>query len=426
VLIASLIGTTVEWYDFFLYATAAGLVFPKLFFPVGDEVVGTLLAFATFAVGFVARPIGGVIFGHVGDRLGRKRTLVATMVLMGVSTTLIGLLPSYAAIGVAAPVILVLLRILQGVAVGGEWGGAVLLAVENAPSGRRARFGSVPQIGLGLGLALGTGVFALLGEVMDDAAFLAVGWRVAFVASLVLVLVGLVVRLRVFETPEFRRLRDSGATAAVPVVEVFRTRPHRRGLAVGMLARWAEGAAFNTWGVFAITYATATAKVDKVIVLLGVTAGALLMAVLTPVAGLLADRIGRRRVFGFGVAGFGLTVIPSFLAVRTGVPWLVVAVLVLQLGVWYAAMTGAESTLFAELFDTDVRYTGMSLVFQGSGIWASGLTPVILTALLAAGAGSPWLASGYLVLTAVISLSAVVVMPRFIRWRPAWTGSARW
>jgi MFS family permease len=426
VLAASLVGTTVEWYDFFLYATAAGLVFPKLFFPVHDPVVGTMLAFVTFAVGFVARPIGGVIFGHVGDRLGRKRTLVATMVLMGASTALIGLLPTYATIGVAAPVLLLVLRVLQGLAVGGEWGGAVLLAVENAPPDRRGRFGSVPQIGLGLGLALGTGAFALLGHVMDDATFVAVGWRAAFVFSVVLVAIGLVVRLRVMETPEFQRLRESGATASVPVVQVFRTRGHRRGLAAGLLARWAEGAAFNTWGVFAITYATATAKVDKVVVLLGVTGGALLMAVLTPVAGLLADRYGRRQVFGLGVAGFGLTVIPSFLAVRTGTPWLVVAVLLLQLGVWYAAMTGAESTLFAELFDTDVRYTGMSLVFQGSGIWASGLTPVILTALLATGGGSPWLAAGYLTLTAVISLSAVLLMPRFIAWRPAWTGSARW
>jgi MFS family permease len=426
VLAASLVGTTVEWYDFFLYATAASLVFPKLFFPVGDETVGALLAFGTFAVGFVARPIGGVIFGHVGDRLGRKRTLVATMVLMGAATALIGLLPSYASIGLAAPVLLVVLRILQGLAVGGEWGGAVLLAVENAPPGKRGRYGSVPQIGLGLGLALGTGVFALLGEVMDDAAFLAVGWRVAFVLSVVLVAIGLVVRLKVQETPEFRRLRESGATAAVPVAEVFRTRAHRRGLGAGMLARWAEGAAFNTWGVFMITYAVGVAEVDKVTVLLGVTGGALLMAALTPVAGWLADRFGRRRVFGFGVAGFGLTVIPSFLAVRSGVPWLVVGALLLNLGVWYAAMTAAESTLFAELFDARVRYTGMSLVFQGSGIWASGLTPMILTALLAAGHGQPWLASGYLAATAVISLTAVAVMPRFIRWRPEWTGSAPW
>ncbi|MEK6437720.1 MFS transporter [Pseudonocardia sp. T1-2H] len=426
VLLASLVGTTVEWYDFFLYATAAGLVFPKLFFPVGDEVAGTLLAFGTFAVGFVARPIGGVLFGHIGDRLGRKRTLVATMVLMGAATALIGLLPSYAAIGIAAPVLLVVLRVLQGLAVGGEWGGAVLLAVENAPPGRRGRFGSVPQIGLGLGLALGTGVFALLGEVLDDEAFLRIGWRIAFLLSVVLVVVGLLVRLAVLETPEFRRLRESGATAKVPVVEVFRTRGHRRGLTTGLLARWAEGAAFNTWGVFVVTYATATVKVDKIVVLLAVTAGALLMALLTPLAGVLADRFSRRRVFGAGVAGFGITVVPSFLALQTGVPWLVAAVVVLQLGVWYALMTGAESTLFAELFDTDVRYTGMSLVFQGSGIYASGLTPVILTGLLAASGGAPWWAAGYLALTAVISLAAVVAMPRWIGWRPPWTHDDRW
>lgn len=426
VLAASLIGTTVEWYDFFLYATAAGLVFPSLFFPVGDEVVGTLLALATFAVGFVARPVGGVLFGHIGDRIGRKQTLVATMLLMGAATALIGLLPAYADIGVLAPVLLVVLRVLQGLAVGGEWGGAVLLAVENAPPGRRARYGSVPQVGLGLGLALGTGVFALLGQVLDEATFLSIGWRAAFLLSVVLVAVGLVVRLKIMETPEFRKLRESGATARVPVVQVFRTAGHRRGIVAGMLARWAEGAAFNTWGVFAITYATATVGLSKVVVLLAVTAGALLMAALTPVAGRLADRFGRRRVFGVGVAGFGITVVPSFLAVQSGIVWLAVAVILLQLGVWYALMTGAESTLFAELFDTDVRYTGMSLVFQGSGIWASGLTPVILTGLLALGSGSPWLAAGYLAVTAVISLVAVVVMPRWIGWRPAWTAGTPW
>lgn len=426
ILAASLVGTTVEWYDFFLYATAAGLVFPRLFFPMGDEVVGTLLAFATFAVGFVARPVGGVLFGHVGDRIGRKRTLVATMVLMGAATALIGLLPSYASIGVAAPVLLVVLRVLQGLAVGGEWGGAVLLAVENAPPGQRGRYGSVPQIGLGLGLALGTGVFALLGRLLDDETFLSVGWRVAFVLSVVLVGVGLVVRLRILETLEFRRLQASGATARVPVLQVFRTRGHRRGLVAGMLARWAEGASFNTWGVFVITYATATVKISKLVVLLGVTGGALLMALLTPLAGRLADRYGRRRIFGIGAAGFGLTVVPSFLAVQTGRTWLVVAVLLVQLGVWYGLMTGAESTLFAELFDTDVRYTGMSLVFQGSGIWASGLTPVFLTGLLVLGRGDPWWAAGYLAATAVISVAAVALMPGWVGWRPQWTDNAPW
>ncbi|HEY2206072.1 MAG TPA: MFS transporter [Pseudonocardia sp.] len=414
ILLASLVGTTVEWYDFFLYATAASLVFPALFFPAHDEVAGTLLAFGTFAVGFVARPIGGALFGHVGDRLGRKRTLVATMVLMGVATALIGLLPGVASIGVAAPVLLVLLRVLQGLAVGGEWGGAVLLATENAPPGRIGRFGSVPQIGLGLGLALGTGVFALLGEGMSREAFAAYGWRLAFLFSVVLVAVGLVIRLRVLETPEFRRLTARGEVARVPLVEVFRTRRHRRGLGLGMLARWAEGASFNTWGVFVISYATATVHLSRVAVLTAVTVGALLMAALVPVAGWLSDRYGRRAVFGAGVVVFGVSVLPSFFALGSGSTTLMVVVLIGQLGIGYALMTGAEATLFAELFDARVRYTGMSLVFQGSGVWASGLTPVLLTALLAAGGGSPWLAGGYLTAVAVISLAAVLAMGRWL------------
>ncbi|GAA1389245.1 MFS transporter [Pseudonocardia kongjuensis] len=426
VLIASLVGTTIEWYDFFLYATAAGLVFPILFFPSDDPTVGTLLAFGTFAVGFVARPVGAVIFGHIGDRVGRKQTLVATMLLMGVATALIGLLPPYAAIGVAAPLLLVLLRILQGVAVGGEWGGAVLLAIENAPPGKRGLYGSVPQIGLGLGLALGTGAFALLAEFLDDETFLAYGWRAAFLVSVLLVVVGLAVRLTILETPEFRKLQETGTTTKVPAVELFRTRVHRRGLGTGMLARWAEGAAFNTWGVFVITYAVTTVGVDRVLVLVAVTAGALLMAVVTPLAGLLADRFGRRRVFGTGAVLFGLSVIPSFLLVGTGVGWIVVVVVLFQLGVAYALMTGTQSALYAELFEADVRYTGLSLVYQVSGIYASGLTPAILTALLAAGAGSPWIAGGYLVLTAVISVVTVWVMPRYIGWRPEWTRSEPW
>jgi len=423
ILLASLVGTTVEWYDFFLYATAASLVFPRLFFPAHDEVVGTLLAFGTFAVGFVARPIGGVLFGHVGDRLGRKQTLVATMVLMGAATALIGLLPGVASIGIAAPVLLVLLRILQGLAVGGEWGGAVLLATENAPPGRIGRFGSVPQIGLGLGLALGTGVFALLGEVMSRDSFQSYGWRIAFVASVLLVAIGLVIRLRVLETPEFRQLESRGELVKVPVVEVFRTSRHRRGLGLGMLARWAEGASFNTWGVFAISYATASVHLSRVAVLLSVTAGAVLMALLVPLAGWLADRYGRRPVFGTGVALFGVTVLPSFFALHTGVTWLAAAVLIFQLGVCYALMTGSEATLFAELFDARVRYTGMSLVFQGSGVWASGLTPVILTALLAAAGGSPWAAGGYLAAVAVISLLAVLAMGRWLPVERSSTGA---
>ncbi|GAA1656174.1 MFS transporter [Fodinicola feengrottensis] len=407
ILTASLVGTTVEWYDFFLYSTAAALVFPGLFFPSQNPLVSTLLSFGTFTVGFVARPVGGVLFGHIGDRLGRKRTLVITMVAMGVSTALIGLLPSYQQIGLAAPALLLVLRILQGLAVGGEWGGAVLLAVENAPPGRHGRYGSVPQIGLGLGLALGTGVFTLLGQTLGSDAFRSVGWRAAFVLSLLLVVVGLVVRLRVLETPAFRDLAERGDTSAVPIRELFQLPRHRRNVLLGLLTRWGEGASFNTWGVFVITYATASVHLPRTDVLVAVTVSALVMAAMAPVAGQLADRFSRRLVFGVGVASFGLTVVPSFAVLQTGQSWVLFAVVGVQLGIWYGLMTGAESTLFAELFDTKVRYTGMSLVFQGSGIYASGLTPVILTALLAVGGGTPWLAAGYLALTAVISLVAV-------------------
>jgi MFS family permease len=237
---ASLVGTTIEWYDFFLYATAASLVFNRAFFPDQTTFVGTLLSFATFAVGFLVRPIGGFVFGHVGDRIGRKRTLALTMFLMGGATALMGVLPTAAQIGVLAPILLLLLRIVQGFALGGEWAGAVLLAVEHGPPRRRGLFGSVPQIGLAIGLALGTGVFALLQYALPDEAFLTYGWRIAFLLSLLLVIFGVVVRLRATETPAFEQVRDNDDRAAVPVKEVFKP-PALRSTVLGMLSRWGEG-----------------------------------------------------------------------------------------------------------------------------------------------------------------------------------------
>lgn len=249
VMISCVVGTTVEWYDFFLYGMAAGLVFDKLFFPNSDPLMGTLLAFATFAVGFVARPIGGLIFGHIGDRIGRKKTLVATMIIMGVATFLIGVIPTHAAIGAAAPVLLVIFRLAQGIAVGGEWGGAVLMAVEYAPPGKRGFYGGFPQVGLAIGLVLGTGVFAGLGAVMSDGAFLVWGWRIAFMLSAVLVGVGLFIRLKVMETPAFRKLAQAETRATIPALELIRDRGSRRNTFLGMGSRWAEGVAFNLWAV---------------------------------------------------------------------------------------------------------------------------------------------------------------------------------
>lgn len=407
VVLSSLLGTTVEWYDFFLYSTAASLVFGKLFFPTGNGTVGTLLAFVTFAVGFLARPVGGLLFGHIGDRIGRKRTLAFTMGVMGGATALIGLLPTYGQVGIAAPVLLLVLRVAQGVALGGEWAGAVLLAVEHAPHGRKARFGSYPQIGLALGLALGTGAFALLDNVLSPQAFLGYGWRVAFLVSVVLVAVGLTVRLKLDETPEFRAVRRlQQQSTAAPLRELLRSRPERRHTWLGMLARWGEGAAFNTWGVFALSYATGTLHLAQTPVLLAVTGAALLMAVLIPVSGRLSERYGPRRVYLVGMAGFAVVVFPAFALFRSGGVWTFAAVIVVALGIVHASFYGAQGTLFAALFPTQVRYTGVSFVYQVSGIFASGITPLIMTSLLALGSGAPWAACAYLAATALVSIWA--------------------
>ncbi|WP_006247181.1 MFS transporter [Mycolicibacterium tusciae] len=406
---ASLVGTTIEWYDFFLYATAASLVFNRAFFPDQSTYVGTLLSFATFAVGFVVRPIGGFVFGHIGDRIGRKKTLAFTMLLMGGATALMGVLPTAAQIGVLAPILLLLLRIVQGFALGGEWAGAVLLAVEHSPTRRRGLFGSVPQMGLALGLALGTGVFALLQVVLPDEAFLAYGWRIAFLFSIVLVIFGVVVRLKASETPAFEKVRDSNDRATVPLREVFRP-PFLKSTVLGMLSRWAEGAAFNTWGVFAISYAIGTLKLEKVPVLVAVTIAALLMAALLPVSGLLTDRFGPKRVYTIGIAAYGVAVFPVFALFGTKDIVLYSIAIILVFGVIHAVFYGAQGTLYASLYPARVRYTGLSTVYQLSGVYSSGLTPLILTALIGASGGSPWLACGYLVATAIISVVATLAL----------------
>ncbi|UXA14237.1 MHS family MFS transporter [Mycobacterium sp. SMC-8] len=406
---ASLVGTTIEWYDFFLYATAASLVFNQAFFPDQTTFVGTMLSFATFAVGFVVRPIGGFVFGHIGDRIGRKKTLALTMLLMGGATALMGVLPTAAQIGVLAPILLLLLRVVQGFALGGEWAGAVLLAVEHGPPRRRGLFGSIPQVGLALGLALGTGVFALLQVALPNEAFLTYGWRIAFLFSIVLVIFGVVVRLKASETPSFEKVRESDDRAAVPVREVFRP-PILKSTVLGMLSRWGEGAAFNTWGVFAIAYATGTLGLGKVPVLLVVTVAALLMAALLPVSGLLTDRYGAKRIYTIGIAAYAVAVFPVFTLFGTGDIVFYALAMVVVFGVVHALFYGAQGTLYASLFPARIRYTGLSTVYQLSGVYASGLTPLILTALIGVAGGSPWLACGYLVTTAVISVLATLAL----------------
>jgi MFS family permease len=331
------------------------------------------------------------------------------MFLMGGATALMGVLPTAAQIGVLAPILLLLLRIVQGFALGGEWAGAVLLAVEHGPPRRRGLFGSIPQIGLAIGLALGTGVFALLQVALPDDAFLSYGWRIAFLFSIVLVIFGVVVRLRASETPAFEKVRDSDDRAAVPLKEVFKP-PALRSTVLGMLSRWGEGAAFNTWGVFAISYATATLKLDKIPVLVAVTVAAVLMAGLIPVSGLLSDRFGPKKVYAIGIAAYGVAVFPVFALFDTRNIWLYAVAMLVVFGVIHALLYGAQGTLYASLFPARIRYTGLSTVYQLSGVYASGLTPLILTALIGAAGGTPWIACGYLVVTAVIAVVATLLL----------------
>src|SRR5829696_3860612 len=300
---ASSIGATIEWYDFFIFGTAAGLIFNQLFFTNLDLITGTLVAYLTFAVGFVARPVGSVIFGHYGDRIGRTTMLILTLFMVGAATFSIGLLPTYSSIGIWAPILLVVLRIAQGIGIGGEYGGAVLMAVEYAPEGRRGFYGSWPQVGVPAGLLLGTGAFGLI-SLLPDEQFFAWGWRAVFLASIVLVAIGLYIRLQILETPAFTRLREAQEEAQVPFMELLRAQPKE--LILGMGTRWIEGLVFNAYGVFVISYATSQLELTRTTVLIGVAVAYAFGVVLVPVYGLLSDRFGRRVIYGAGVALFGL------------------------------------------------------------------------------------------------------------------------
>lgn len=411
VALASLIGTTVEWYDFFLYGTVTGLVFNKLFFPSGDAFVATALAYTVYAVGFATRPLGGILFGHFGDKLGRKPLLIVTLTIMGVSTFLIGLVPTYDSIGIAAPLILLFLRLLQGIGLGGEWGGAVLMAFEYAPKDKRGQFAAYPQIGLAVGLCLSTGVVALLSSALTDAQFMAWGWRLAFMLSLVLVAVGMFIRLRVLETPEFARIKDSQHVAHVPLSEI--ARDYRRNVLLGWGARYIDGVVFNVYAVFAISYLVGTLHFPKTPVLLAVTVAALVLIVTIPYASKLSDRVGRRRVFGWGALACGVCSIPALALMHysSNVWWVSLAVIV-PLGVVYAFVYGPEASMFCELFDTRVRYTGISVVYQVSGIVSSSITPLVAATLLEYGGHKPWWIAVYVLVVGCLSAACAAAMKR--------------
>ncbi|MGB8243476.1 MAG: MFS transporter [Pseudolabrys sp.] len=404
---ASAIGTTIEWYDFFLFGVVTPLVFNKLFFPNFDPLVGTLLAYTTFFVGFISRPIGGIIFGHYGDRIGRKTVLVLTILIMGVATFLIGLLPTYATVGIWAPVMLLFLRIFQGIGIGGEWGGAVLMAVEHSPAGRRGFYGSWPQIGVPAGLLLSSGMVYLL-SYLPEADFFSWGWRIAFLISAVLVAVGLYIRLKIMETPAFTRIQESNKLVHVPFFELWRT--HGKNTLLGLGARYIEGVTFNIFGVFVVGYLAGTLGLPRQTALAGVMIASAIMIVMLPIYGNLSDRIGRRRMFGVAGILIGILSFPAFWLMQTKEPLLVWIAIAVPFAFVYPAVYGPQAALFSELFDTRVRYTGISFVYQFSGIYASGLTPIIATALLPMGGNKPWLICLYVLAVSIVSALSVFAM----------------
>jgi MFS transporter, MHS family, shikimate and dehydroshikimate transport protein len=404
VAVASFIGTTIEWYDFFLYGTAAALVFNRLFFPTFDPLMGTLAAFGTYAVGFVARPVGGIVIGHYGDKIGRKSMLVLTLVVMGVATFLIGLLPTYEQIGPWAAVGLVLLRVAQGFGVGGEWGGAVLMAVEHAPPGTRGYYGSWPQIGVPAGLVISTAVFAVFSRLPEEQ-FLSWGWRVPFLLSALLVIVGLMIRVRILETPAFTRVKEEAREARQPILEVLRTYPKQVLLAMG--ARFGENGAFYIYSVFVLTYATQHVKMPQQVVLNAMLIGAGLELLAIPFFGAMSDRFGRRPVYLFGAIATAVWAYPLFKLLDTGSPVLVGVALIVAFVFSHAAMYGPQAAFFSELFGTRVRYSGASLGAQLAAVLAGGTSPFIATLLLA-NYGTNAL-SLYVVFMAAVSIVAVIL-----------------
>ena len=375
VVMASLIGTTVEWYDFFLYGSAAALVFNKLFFPEFDPLTGTLLAFATYALGFVARPVGGIVFGHFGDRIGRKRLLMLSLVMMGLATVLIGVLPTYAQIGIWAPIALIALRLVQGFAVGGEWGGAVLMAAEHGDTARRGFWASWPQAGVPAGNLLAAAVLAIMAAIQTEADFLAWGWRVPFVLSALLVVVGWYIRNRVAESPMFEKeLDEAEAPPKVPAIEVLRERP--KALVLGAGLRVGENISYYILTVFSLTYLVDVSKESRGLALNALLIGAAVQFFAIPLFALLSDRIGRRPVYALGAFGLAVWSFIMFGLLGSGDNASIILALVVGL-VLHGAMYGPQAAFITELFPTRIRYSGVSLAYQLTSIVAGSLAPII-------------------------------------------------
>ncbi|GAA3089775.1 MFS transporter [Pseudonocardia yunnanensis] len=398
--VASCIGTAIEFYDFYIYGTAAALVFGTLFFPSFSATAGTLAALATFAVGFIARPLGAVVFGHFGDRLGRKRMLIVSLLLMGLSTVLIGCVPSYASIGVAAPVLLAVLRFLQGIGLGGEWGGAVLLATEYAPSRSRGLYSAYPQIGPAIGLVLGNLLYLVMGAVMSPAAFVSWGWRIPFWASAVLLVIGYYIRIRIAETPVFRAALEAGQRVRVPFVEVWRRQPGV--LVLATLGFVLAIMLFYVITTFCLSYATGTLHIDKTTMLIEEIVAAPVMAASTLGFAALSDRVGRRPVCIAAAVLSAVWAFPLFWLMQSHRPLLIGVAMVVGL-LCFGLIYGPLGAWCPELFRVRYRYTGASFVYGVAGIVGGGISPLVATDILA-GTHSTTGISWYIVGIALLSL----------------------
>ncbi|MFS0765721.1 MFS transporter [Peribacillus phoenicis] len=404
ILIASLVGSSIEWFDYFLYGTVAALVFNQLFFVNEDPTIGLLLSYASFALAFFIRPFGGVIFSHIGDRIGRKKTLVITLSLMGVATFGMGLLPTYQAVGIWAPILLITLRLVQGLGIGGEWGGALLLAVEYAPAEKRGLFGAIPQMGVTIGMLLGTIALSIM-TLLPESAFMTWGWRIPFIFSALLVFFGLWIRKGIDETPSFKKVKESGEVPKLPIVETLKNYWREVIIAVG--AKVVETAPFYIFSTFVVSYATSNLGFSRTATLTAVMIATIITTILIPFMGMLSDKIGRKKLFIGGTIGMALFAFPYFWLLQQKSVLLLIIATVIGLGVIWAPITAVLGTMFSEIFDARIRYTGITLGYQIGAALAGGTAPLVATALLNRFNNSYVPVAIYIIFASVLSLVAI-------------------